>query len=77
MKKYFVYSADAGFETFKTEGEAKAYAEKCLGYYEEAAQFDGEWPEETDSVVWGKILGGAVSEQIETDSWRYKLKEIE
>lgn len=77
MKNYFVYSTDEGYNEFETEAEAKAYAEKCLDYYKEEAQYECEWPEETDSVVWGKILGRAVGHQIETDNWRYELKEME
>lgn len=77
MKNYFAYSADDGYTTFETEADAKAYAKRCLELYEEAAQYEGEWPEETDSVVWGKVLGRAVGRQIETDNWRYALKEME
>ena len=77
MKRYFAYSADDGYTTFETEADAKAYAERCLELYEEAAKYEGEWPEETDSVVWGKILAKAVCVRTKTRDWQYKLKEME
>lgn len=77
MKSYFVYNDDSGYSEFETEAEAKAYADECLRYYEEDAQYVGEWPEETESIKWGKIIGGVVGHQIGEDNWRYELKEKE
>ena len=52
--KYFVYSADSGFETFTTAAEAEAVAEDIISQYREDAYGDG-WDDDVESVCWGEI----------------------
>lgn len=52
--KYFVYSADSGFETFATPEEAEAVAEDIISQYREDAYDDG-WDDDVESVCWGEI----------------------
>lgn len=47
--KYFVYSADNGFETFSTAAEAEAVAEDIINQHREDAYEDG-WDEDVESV---------------------------
>ena len=64
-------------EWIESDMSCQGDAERCLELYEEAAKYEGEWPEETDSVVWGKILAKAVCVRTKTRDWQYKLKEME
>lgn len=50
---YFSYCPDGGFETHRTELQAKTSAEESLSYFRENA-CDG-WSEEVDGICWGKI----------------------
>lgn len=59
MKKYFVYSADNGFETFDTEAEAEAVAENIITLYREDAGDEG-WDEDVESVCWGELRQKAI-----------------
>lgn len=52
--KYFVYSADNGFETFSMASEAEAVAEDIISQYREDAYDDG-WDDDVESVCWGEI----------------------
>lgn len=55
---YFAWDpVDGQFETFKTAAEARAQAEKYLDWCRETAP-EG-WPEETNQICWGEILGEA------------------
>lgn len=52
--KYFAYCSETGFDTYKTEAEARSAAEKTLeGWQEDAA--DNGWNEDAGNVCWGKI----------------------
>jgi hypothetical protein len=50
---WLVYDPDCGNETFKTEEEAKAHAEKVLGFYRDDAA-EG-WDESVEQLVVAKI----------------------
>lgn len=52
--KYFVYSADNGFETFSTAAEAEAVADDIISQYREDAREDG-WDDDVETVMWGEI----------------------
>lgn len=53
-EKFFMYSDDSGFETYKTQEEAiKAAQEKIDDCREDA--YDG-WPEEADTIRWGLVI---------------------
>ncbi|PWD66534.1 hypothetical protein [Pectobacterium parmentieri] len=51
--KYFCYDPDTGFETYKTEDEAKNAATDAIDYYRGDAA-DG-WPDEVSQVCWGEV----------------------
>lgn len=51
--KYFCYDPVTGFETYKTDGEAKQAAEDAIDYYRYNA--DEGWNEEVSGVCWGEI----------------------
>lgn len=52
--KFFMYSDDAGFETYQTREEAIKAAEEMIDDYREDAG-DG-WPEEAGTTRWGVII---------------------
>lgn len=54
MGKYFVYSADNGFEIFDTSAEAEAVAQSIIDTHREDAYEDG-WDEDVETVCWGEI----------------------
>lgn len=54
MGKYFVYSADNGFEIFDTSAEAEAVAQSIIDTHREDACEDG-WDEDVETVCWGEI----------------------
>lgn len=62
VRKYFVYSPDAGFETFDTAAEAEAVAEDLISGYREDAYEDG-WDEDVEGVCWGEVVQRAVMVQ--------------
>ncbi|MGR4047903.1 hypothetical protein [Kosakonia cowanii] len=51
---FFMYSDDAGFETYKTREEAIKAAQEMIDLCREDA-YDG-WPEETDNIRWGVVI---------------------
>lgn len=53
-RKFFMYSDDSGFETYKTQEEAIKAAQKMIDACLEDA-YDG-WPEETDTIRWGVVI---------------------
>lgn len=53
-RKFFMYSDDAGFETYQTREEAIKAAEEMIDDYREDAG-DG-WPEEAGTTRWGVII---------------------
>ncbi|HDX9129665.1 TPA: hypothetical protein ACRX9C_001662 [Klebsiella michiganensis] len=53
-RKFFMYSDDAGFETYQTREEAIKAAEDMIDDYREDAG-DG-WPEEAGTTRWGVII---------------------
>lgn len=53
-RKFFMYSDDAGFETYQTQEEAIKAAEEMIDDYREDAG-DG-WPEEAGTTRWGVII---------------------
>ena len=53
-RKFFMYSDDAGFETYQTREEAIKAAEDMIYDYREDAG-DG-WPEEAGTTRWGVII---------------------
>ncbi len=55
--KFFSYCPDAGFDTFETEGEAKAAANTSIDYYRDNA--DEGWDEEVAQVCWGEVRQSA------------------
>lgn len=50
---WFCYDGEC-FETYETPEKAKAAADKAMAYCRNEAA-DG-WPEETESICWGKVL---------------------
>jgi hypothetical protein len=58
-KLWFAYDPGDGFEEYATEAEARAAAEKALGYYRDAAPDEG-WSDEVTDVCYGKITGWTV-----------------
>ena len=52
--KYFVYSADNGFEVFATAAQAEQVAEDIINQYREDAYEDG-WDDDVESVCWGEV----------------------
>lgn len=53
--EFFAYDPECGFETFKTEAEAKKYAQDSIDSYREEAS-EG-WSELVNNVCWGVVLG--------------------
>ncbi|MCD6621026.1 hypothetical protein [Klebsiella michiganensis] len=53
-RKFFMYSDEAGFETYQTREEAIKAAEEMIDDYREDAG-DG-WPEEAGTTRWGVII---------------------
>lgn len=51
---FFTYSSDHGFDTHKTEEEAKTTAESMINDFLQ----DG-WDEEVETVCWGEIKEAA------------------
>lgn len=54
-REFFAYDPECGFETFKTEAEAKKYAQDSIDSYREEAS-EG-WSELVNNVCWGIVLG--------------------
>lgn len=54
MGKFFVYSADEGFEIFDTAAEAESVANSIIDMHREDAYEDG-WDEDVETVCWGEI----------------------
>ncbi len=52
---WFVYDEALGIEMFRTSHEARTYAEKRIRFWKTKAMHDGEWDDEVESVVWGRI----------------------
>ncbi len=57
-KRYFAYDPDGGLETFVTEQEAIAFANKVIDDYRDAA--DDGWDDLVEQVCWGEIKQKAV-----------------
>jgi len=55
---------DEDFETFATEGEAIACADRALAAMREVACLDG-WLEETSKICWGEIRAVATECDVE------------
>lgn len=53
-RKFFMYSDDSGFETYKTQEEAIKAAQEMIDACREDA-YDG-WPEEADTIRWGVVI---------------------
>lgn len=53
-EKFFMYSDDSGFETYKTQEEAIKAAQEMIDDCREDA-YDG-WPEEADTIRWGLVI---------------------
>ena len=53
--EFFAYDSECGFETFKTEAEAKKYAQESIDAYREEAS-EG-WSEAVENICWGVVLG--------------------
>ncbi|MEG0209079.1 MULTISPECIES: hypothetical protein [Gammaproteobacteria] len=51
---FFGYDPDSGFNLFKTEAEAKSFAQDAIDYYK-GESCDG-WDEQVDQVCWGKVM---------------------
>nr|DAY87243.1 MAG TPA: hypothetical protein [Caudoviricetes sp.] len=64
--KFFMYSDDAGFETYQTREEAIKAAEEMIDDYREDAG-DG-WPEEAGTTRWGVIIQQATESDYEKPS---------
>ncbi|HCC5989012.1 TPA: hypothetical protein M5893_000882 [Enterobacter cloacae] len=52
--RFFMYSDDSGFETYKTQEEAIKAAQEMIDSCREDA-YDG-WPEEADTIRWGVVI---------------------
>ena len=57
MTERFFCRSDEFYKEFTTEQEAKDAATELLHQCRIEARNEGEWPEEVDSIIWGKILG--------------------
>jgi hypothetical protein len=55
--RYFCWDDGVGFDTYATLDEARKAAQESLDEYRNSA--DEGWPEETDNLCYGVILGGA------------------
>lgn len=53
-RKFFMYSDDSGFETYKTQEDAIKAAQEMIDVCREDA-YDG-WPEEVDTIRWGVVI---------------------
>ncbi|NNS07287.1 hypothetical protein [Erwinia sp. JH02] len=77
---FFMNSADAGFETYKSREEAVNAAEEMIADYRADASSEG-WPEDAGSTCWGLIIQQATEvdyeKPAEENSWQgwcdYKL----
>ncbi len=77
---FFMNSADAGFETYKSREEAVNAAEEMITDYRADASSEG-WPEDAGSTCWGLIIQQATEvdyeKPAEENSWQgwcdYKL----
>lgn len=54
-REFFAYDPECGFETFRTEAEAKKYAQDSIDSCREEAS-EG-WPELVNNICWGVVLG--------------------
>lgn len=52
---WFVYDYENGIEFYATEAEAKAAAQKILEFWRGEAISDGEWSDEVEHLVWGRV----------------------
>jgi len=66
-KSFFSYSSSMGLEFWATEAEARDSAENEIEQYREDAKHDGEWPVDTDSVLWGRVVQRATEKPCEID----------
>lgn len=55
--KFFTYSNCCGVSFFGTEQEARDSCEELLAEYREDANRDGEYHDDVNSIVWGRVLG--------------------
>lgn len=62
-RKFFMYSDDSGFETYKTQEEAINAAQEMIDVSREDA-YDG-WPEEADTIRWGVVIQQATETDFE------------
>lgn len=63
---WFVYDPDySGMEFYATEAEAKAAAEKALDFWRGEAISDGEWSDEVESLIWGRVYQSVVEVPID------------
>lgn len=66
---YFSYDPEDGIDFHETEKQARERAEACLEQCRDISSSDG-WPENTDEIVYGVVLGGVrETSRITREQW--------
>lgn len=71
---WFSYDFEDGVQFHNTEDEAKASAENMLQLDTEYAAKKGHWPENTNSICWGRVHGMANDVSDDGDVCDYRLE---
>ena len=57
---YWSFDVDGGMQWHDTAEEAERAADDRLTIYRDEADSDGEWPDDVESICWGRVLGHVV-----------------